>query len=324
MATALNFQRKGTSDDYIITLKLPYLFYRGNEIPGDYIQGEISAFWEKDKTGFYKLSNLCTDYEAVWNPYSAGLARICRFLNETVTNDLLVTVIQTDDITGEKTHEKVKKLADVKRKLFFYKDYLYDEDINPKNKYLDCNNLKLYFWEKILTDICEDDVKEIGSGELMLHGINVKLIKSRTKKDTSQEDDISGKSRTVTSNKAKFDVYYSVNRIITNNVGVFFQSIEENGEKQIAVLYHTGSDCGETAQRMKKLEKDSLPYFEDKDEISLEFGSDWKVTTIGPDRVIKDFGNRVPQFLAKYLNVTEKFVRSQRFMTLWNMCKTSR
>jgi hypothetical protein len=280
--------------------------------------------WEKDKTGVYKLSNIHTDGGAVWNPYPAGLARICRFLNETITNDFSVTIIQTDDSSELKTIEEVKKLADVKRKLQFYKDYLYDEGVNPKDKYLDCNNLKLYFLEKILTDMCEDDVKKTGSGELLLNGINVALIKNRTKKHLSQERDKSEKSRTATSNTIDLDIDYKIDLIKTNNVRVFFQSIEENNEKQIAVLYHTGYDCGKTAQRMKKLEKNDPTYSDDVNETSLAFCSDWRVITTGPDRVIKDLGNRLPQFLAKYLNVTEKFIRSQSFMALWNMCKTSR
>jgi hypothetical protein len=236
---------------------------------------------------------------------------------------LTIKIVQTDDFSEIQKGVEFKKLGDIKMKFQFYKGYLYDEDIDPKNKFLDCNNLKLYFMEKILMDLCEDDVKKIGCDELMLHGLNITFTRKQTKKTVNQKDGKPEKLRTVTSNTSDFSIDYKIDFIKLNDVKVFFQSIEENNEKQIAVFYHTGFVCSGTTQRIKKLGWNDAAYFETENEKALTSCSDWKVVTTGTDRVIRNLGNRVATSLSTYLRVTEKFIRNQSFNTLWEMCKTS-
>jgi hypothetical protein len=285
-----------------------------------YSEHEISVLWHKDSSGIYTLSKFASSSDNTWNAYEAGLASIFRFLNECITNDMKVTIMQTD--VDNHTNQYIEKLCTIKRKFQFYKDYPYDD--RPANeKFLDCNNLKLYFMEKILLDICEDDVKKIGKCELMLHRINVTLIRKQTKKRIPPKDGKPEKLRTVTSNTIESNIDYKIDLIKTNDIRMFFRSIEENGEKQIAVLYYTGFDCSTTTQRIKKLEKNDSTYFETENGKMLTSCSDWKVVTVGSNRIIRDMGNRAVISLSKYLNVTEKFVRAQSFNTLWEMCKTS-
>jgi hypothetical protein len=324
MSTALNFQKQEISGDYIITLKLPYSPYKQAETSDVYIQDEISAFWKKDINGVYNLSIIFSDKETNWKPYQAGLASIHRFLNETINNDLEIKIIQIDDFSEIQRKEDIKKLGSIKRKLQFYSDYLYDEDIDPKDKYLDCNNLKLYFFEKILTELCEDDIEKIGKKELLLHGVNVTLSRSQTQKLAKWKKDKEEKLHTITFNNTfDFNMDYKVDLIKINDIKVFFRSVEENNEKQIAVLYYTGFDCQSTSQRIRKLRKTDQSYLETENKKIITFCSDWEIVTNGNDRIIRDMGNRAAILLAKYLNVTEKFILNQSFIKLWEMCKTS-
>jgi hypothetical protein len=119
-------------------------------------------------------------------------------------------------------------------------------------------------------------------------------------------------------------VYYKVNFAKPNDVRAVFKSIEEDGKKQIAVLYNaTGSDGGKTKQRINKFLPNDQTYFENENEKSVAFCSDWKVVTVGTDSAVRDSGNCVDGLLSAYLKVTVKFIRNQSFNALWEMCKTS-
>jgi hypothetical protein len=157
----------------------------------------------------------------VWKLLRAGLASIYRFLNETITDDMGISIIQSDNFSEMKYKEYIDKLRNIKRKALFYSDYLYDEDVPKTEKYIDCNNLKLYFLERLLLDLDYNDIMNIGRGVLLLDNVTVTIskeqIKERAKSKTGEE-----KERIKTKNNIYFDINYKANFVSTENIRYFF------------------------------------------------------------------------------------------------------
>jgi hypothetical protein len=275
-----------------------------------YFQTEVCFFWEYSETlKNYTFTQFTYDKKKdIWKSLDAGIAVIMLFINENITDDTEIKHISID-IDGNHS-VKSKKNGDEKYKLSLQKKYS-----DETNAELLKGALQFYLLENILKKLHKPDIEKIGTGKIMLKSINLSIVTDNRKQGEAKQKD-----EKIT--ELDYNLDYKLNFLDVNDIKYFFKSVEENGEKQIAVFYNI-TDCENVKQRIRKINRFRDPFNFDDTEKSLNYCSDWEITTIGNNKLIQDFAAHIAIYLSKYFNITEYAIREMKFNELFELCKTS-
>jgi hypothetical protein len=277
--------------------------------------GNVSISYQKDNNGNYHLLPTSGTNDGIWEPLSAGLATIYRFLDHQITNEtkiIIKKVVKNEIINKEMETEIIEKLDDQDIGVEFY-------NLSPNDvpKELRRGGIKFYLLEKILKGTSVEDIKQIGYNKLILRKIELKYIEKRRK----VFDEKKGKEvLRVAGFDFDYPIFYSVDFMKKDKIRIFFQSVIEENEKVIKVLYCIGLDCETTKQRIRKINRKNKSI---ASRTTISYCSDWEINTTGDNEIIQGFATQVAKNLSAYLDISEQFIRAMGFNVLWDMCKTS-
>jgi hypothetical protein len=276
---------------------------------------DVLINYQKDAIGNYHIYPSGGLNTGIWSPLPAGLAVIYNFLDYQITEKtrIIIKRVEYNEITNEKIEkETIEKLEDQEVEVNFSNQTF--ENVPAE---LQKGALKFYLLEKMLNDICIDDIKDIGYSKLIPRDIELKYItKRKIKFDKERGKEVI--------RYAGFDfdknIFYSVDFIKKDKIRIFFQSDIEEKEKVIKILYCIGIDCENTKQRIRKNKTHQLLFDTGR---TISYCSDWEINTIGENKLINDMATQVAKNLAIFLDVSEKFIRAKEFDVLWDMCRAS-
>lgn len=294
--------------------------------------GRVSVHWERDGSGAFRLVSYRLPEEGNWNPVNAGLAVVYNFLNDSISGDTPVCFVKImyDTIDKEERREETQKQI---------KDFAIRVEFSNQEAQCACDeNLQkgaavFCLLEQILLETSADDFQKIGRAEMIPRSAALTFCQKNTRKmgNVWHGSDKKGNRHKEWQAKDQFSgatfsirIDYKIDFLRKDKVRVFFRAVTENGEKAIQVLYCIGQECGDVSQRIRKTEKKAqAQLFAAGKTIRLHPDPDWEINTTGNNTIIQDFAPRVPANLAVFLDVSEQFVRAQKFEALWELCKAS-